>query len=286
MRYAISLMCVLAVPNALAQRGRAPSIPSQMTDKVTLPPEVLPSQLKDIGIDQRLNERVSTDLAFRDESGASVRLGQYLGRKPVVLALVYYQCPMLCNLVMNGALRSLRAVSLDAGRDFDVVFVSIDPSETPEQAAARHQEYTGKYRRPGSESGWHFLTGQEPEIRKLAAEVGFRYAFDPDSGQYTHASGIMILTPEGRLARYFYGVEYSARDMKFGLIEAASNRIGSPADKMMLYCFHYDPATGKYGVVIMNIIRLLGAGTVALLACFVLVQLRRDRLRGGVERRA
>ena len=280
------LLCVLVVPAALAQRGRAPSIPSQMTDRVALPPDVMPAQLKDVGIDQRLNERVSPDLAFRDESGVPVRLGQYLGRKPVVLALVYYQCPMLCNLVMNGTLRGLRAVSLDAGRDFDVVFVSIDPRETPAQAAARHQEYTAKYKRPGSETGWHFLTGQETEIRRLAAEVGFRYTLDPNTSQYNHASGIMILTPEARLARYLYGVEYSARDLKFAIMEAASNRIGSPVDQIMLYCFHYDPATGKYGVVIMNLIRLLGAATVALLAGFVVLQLWRDRTRSRVERMA
>jgi protein SCO1/2 len=257
-----------------------------MTETVALPADALPEQLKDVGIDQNLNARVTPDLAFRDESGTPVHLSQYFKGKPVVLALVYDQCPMLCNLVMNGTLRGLRAVSLDAGSDFDVVFVSIDPRETPSQAAARHKEFTGKYKRSGSERGWHFLTGQEHEIRKLAAEVGFRYTFDATNGQYNHASAIMILTPEGRLARYFYGVEYSARDLKFGIMEAASNRIGSPVDKIMLYCFHYDPATGKYGVVIMNVIRLLGAATVVLLAAFVIVQLRRDHSRRRVERMA
>jgi protein SCO1/2 len=237
----------------------------------------LPEPLRNVGIDQRLNEQAPLDLTFRDEAGKQVKLARYFDRKPVILSLVYYECPMLCTLVLNGMVRGFRAMNLNAGDQFEVVTVSFNPRETPELAAAKKKEYIKHYGRQGAEEGWHFLTGDEASIRKLAQAVGFRYAYDPKTGQYAHASGIMILTPEGRIAGYFYGVEYSARDLRLGLIEASAGKIGSPVDQVLLYCFHYDPTKGKYGLVIMNVMRLLGGATVLALGTFLFLMLRRDR---------
>ena len=265
------LLCAAVAWSQGRPGGNMPAIGStSMT-----PPDQLPPSLRDIGIDQRLNQQVSLSLEFVDESGRKVRLGDYFGRKPVVLALVYYECPMLCNLVLNGVLRSLRTLTLDAGRDFEVVAVSIDPREGPQLASARRATYLEKYNRAGST--WHFLTGREPSIRRLAQEVGYRYTWDEKTQQFAHASGIMVLTPEGRLSRYLYGVEYSAKDLRLGLVEASAHKIGSPVDRLLLYCFHYDPATGKYGMVIMNVLRAAGAATaLALVAAMVLLR-RRER---------
>lgn len=254
-----------------------PGGPVRSLGSAAMPPDQLPAALRDIGIDQKLGQPVSLDLPFRDESGRVVRLSEFFRTRPVVLALVYYDCPMLCHMVLNGLLRGLRAVPLNAGRDFDVVAVSIDPREGPELAGTRRRSYVEKYNRAGAESGWHFLTGDEPSIQQLAREAGFRYAWDEKAKQYTHAAGVMILTPDGRLARYFYGVEYSARDLKLGLIEASARRIGSPVDRILLYCFHYDPSTGRYGVAILNVIRTAGLATALALAGMILVLRRRER---------
>lgn len=237
----------------------------------------LPSQLRNVGIDQRLNEQVPLDLTFYDETGKQVRLSDYFGRKPVVLSLVYYDCPMLCTMILNGMLRSMRAIKLNVNEHFEVVTVSFDPREKPDLAAAKKAEYVKKYRRRGAAEGWHFLTGKEPSIRRLAQAVGFRYAYDPKTGQYAHASGIMILTPGGKLARYLYGIEYDARDLRLALVEASAGKIGTPVDQVLLYCFHYDPATGKYSLLIMKVIRVAGTATVLALAMFMFVMLRRDR---------
>ena len=230
-----------------------------------------------IGIEQRLNESVPLDLVFRDETGAQVRLGDYFGKKPVILSLVYLKCPMLCTLVLNGLVRSLRATSFDAGREFEVITVSFDPRETAETAATMKRVYMEEYRRPGAEQGWHFLTGDEASIARLTEAVGFRYKYDPESGQFAHASGIMVLTPKGRIAQYFYGLEYSARDLRLSLVESAENRIGSPVDQVLLYCFRYDPAKGKYGLVIMKALRVAGVGTVLGLATVILSLVYRQR---------
>ncbi len=236
-----------------------------------------PPLLRDVGLDQRLNEQAPLDLSFRDEVGRAVRLRDYFGKKPVVLSLVYYECPMLCTMVLNGLLRSLRAIRFDAGNQFQVVIVSIDPRETPAIAAAKKETYLGQYRRAGASEGWHFLTGAEPEIQQLARAVGFRYAYDPKTGQYAHASGVIVLTPEGKLSRYFYGIEYSARDLRLGLVEASANKIGSAVDQVLLFCYHYDPLTGKYGLIIMNLLRAAGVATVLALGSFVVVMFRRER---------
>ena len=241
----------------------------------------LPPVLRNVGIEQRLNQQVPLNLAFRDEAGNTVQLGDYFHGKPVILSLVYYDCPMLCTLVLNGLVRALRAISLNAGPQFTVVTASFDPRETPALAAAKKREYLGRYRRGGAEAGWHFLTGDEPSIQILTRAAGFSYAFDPKTSQWAHASGIMVLTPEGKLARYFYGVEYSARDLRLALVEASANKIGSPADQFLLFCFHYDPATTKYGLAIMNLIRAAGAATAFGVGALLFILFRRDRRAHG-----
>jgi protein SCO1 len=236
-----------------------------------------PAALRGVGIDQLLNEQVPLDLMFRDEAGKSVRLGDYFGKKPVILALVYYRCPMLCTLTLNGLERTMRVMPFDVGDQYTIVTVSFDPRETPDLAAAKKQEYLAHYERPGGAAGWHFLTGEESSIRRLTAAVGFHYNYDPQSGQYAHTTGLVVLTPQGKIARYFYGVEFSPRDLRLSLVEASANKIGSPVDEILLFCFHYDPATGKYGLVIMRVIQFAGAMTVLALGSFIAMMMLREK---------
>lgn len=236
-----------------------------------------PPMLREVGIDQKLGAPLPLDLTFRDERGETVQLQQYFGEKPVILSFVYYECPMLCTQVLNGLLESLRTVSFDVGKQFEIVTVSFDPGETPKLAADKKASYVKQYKRAGAEQGWHFLTGDTASIRQLTQAAGFRYTYDPATDQFAHASGIMVVTPQGKMARYFYGIEYSGRDLRLALVEAAENKIGSPVDALLLYCFHYDPLTGKYGIVIMNVLRLAGVATVMALGTFMLVMFRRDR---------
>jgi protein SCO1/2 len=239
-----------------------------------------PQQLRDVTIDQRLDEQVPLALSFRDESGETVTLGKYFDGRPVILALVYYECPMLCTLVLNGLVSALRTLSFNAGEEFEVVTVSFDPGETAALAAAKKQNYLRSYSRQGAEDGVHFLTGEAAAIESLARSVGFRFRYLPDIDEYAHGAAIMVLTPQGKIARYFYGVEYPPRDLRFALIEAAENRIGSPVDQLLLYCYRYDPSSGRYTAVVMNIIRLGGVLTVVALSAFMLVMWRRDARRG------
>jgi protein SCO1/2 len=241
--------------------------------------EARPSLLHDVGFDQRLHEQVPLDLVFRDEAGRAVQLSDYFGTKPVILTLAYYECPMLCPLVLSALLKSLRTLSFDVGDQFNVLTVSIDPRDTPALAATKKTTYLQGYLRPGAAEGWHFLTGEATSIERLTEAVGFRYAYDAETGQYAHAAGIMVLTPQGRIAHYFYGIEYSPRDLRLALVEASANAIGSPVDQVLLLCYRYDPATGRYGIVIMNVVRLAGLATVLALATSVLVMLRRERPR-------
>jgi protein SCO1/2 len=233
--------------------------PPPMSREITA--EGKPRMLEGVGIDQRLDAQIPLDLKFNDEDGRPVTLADYFGKRPVVLALVYYSCPMLCNQVLNGLTGSMDTLSFDIGREFEVVTVSFDPRETPELAREKKKTYIKWYKRDGAAGGWHFLTGAKHEIEKLTEAVGFRYRYDPATNQFAHGSGIMIATPQGRLARYFYGIEYAPRDLKLGLIDASENRIGSAVDKVLLFCYHYDPAAGKYGPVVMNMIRLGGGVT-------------------------
>jgi protein SCO1/2 len=234
-------------------------------------------QVERLGIDQRLDEELPLNLVFTDEQGQQVKLEQYFGVRPVVLTLVYYECPMLCTQVLNGLVRSLRMLSFEMSRDYEVVTVSFDPRETPQLAAAKKSEYTKALGKPGAETGWHFLTGTQDQIDQLAKAVGFRYEFDERSGQYIHAAGIVVLTPTGRLARYFYGIEYSTKDLRLGLIEAANEQIGNPVDQLMLLCFSYDPASGKYTLAVLKTLRLAGGLTVLAIGLYVFLTLRRER---------
>jgi protein SCO1/2 len=239
--------------------------------------ETIRAIFKDVGFDQRLNAQVSLDLVFRDETGRAVRLGDYFGDKPVILSLVYYNCTTLCPMILDGLVRSLTPLSFDIGKQFAMLTVSFDPRETPAQAAAKKTEYVRRYRRPGAADGWHFLTGEEAAIRRLTDTVGFRYLYDEKTDQFAHAAGILMLTPQGKVARYFYGFDFSPRDLRLGLIEAAANTIGTPIDQVLLLCYHYDPRTGQYGLVVMNTLRLAGLATVLALGTFIVVMLRRDR---------
>ncbi|GBD24913.1 hypothetical protein HRbin30_00227 [bacterium HR30] len=252
-----------------ANAVRLPSSTGEGTQSVPL--------LQQVDFEQRLGTQVPLELTFRDETGQPVRLGDYFQGKPVILTLSYYECPMLCTLVLNGLVSALRALRFDLGKEFVAINVSFNPRESAELAAAKKATYLKEYRRPGAEAGWHFLTGDEASIRALTEAVGFRYAWDEKYQQYAHATGLVVLTPGGRIARYFYGVEFSPRDLRFGLIEAADGKIGSPVDKVLLYCFHYDPATGRYSAIALNSIRIGGVITLVALVTFIVVMVRRER---------
>ena len=240
--------------------------------------------LRDVGIEQHLDAQLPLDAVFRDEQGHEVKLGDYFKDRPVVVMLVYYRCPMLCTQVLNGFLKSSQAVPLQIGRDYQVVTVSFDPRETPELAAEKKSSYVRAYRRDGAADGWHFLTGDRQSIDRLTKAVGFRYHFDPKSDQFAHASGIALATPDGRLARYFYGIEYSPDDLRLGLVESSSGRIGSLVDQVLLLCYHYDPLTGKYGLAIAGVLRTAGVLTVLVLGSFLVVMYRRERRRPKLMR--
>ncbi|MDQ1591073.1 MAG: hypothetical protein QOG71_1700 [Pyrinomonadaceae bacterium] len=247
----------------------------------------VPFALKDVGIEQRLNEQVPLDLSFRDEAGRTVRLGDYFGKRPVVVSLVYYNCPKLCNLVLNGLVGGLKTLPYTVGKEFDVVTVSFDPRESAADAAKKKEVVLHDYGRAADaasfDAGWHFLTGDKSQIDALANAVGFKYAFDTATNQYAHASGVMLATSQGKLSHYFYGIEYAPRDLKLGLVEASQGKIGSAVDKLTLYCFHYDPTTGKYGPAIMNIMRVTGVVTVVGLVVLIMVLQRRRRREGDGE---
>jgi len=245
-----------------------------------------PIPLRDVEFDQRLNSQIPLDLSFTDERGVPVQLRQYFGGKPIILNFVYYKCRDLCPLLLDGMVRTLRAVSFDIGTEFNVLTVSIDPHDSTALAAAQKRDFLARYGRPGSETGWHFLTGEEPAIRKLAEAVGFHYSFDATTGEFAHATGIVLLTPTGKTSRYFYGIEFSPRDVRLGLVEAAEGKIGTPIDQLLLFCYHYDPVTGKYGPFVTNLVRLGGFITAIGLAGFILWMLRRERAQAAAARRA
>jgi protein SCO1 len=264
-RFLIFLSCVVVLLACGVSTELMAAVPAGAPTSTSLPP-----LLRDVGIDQKLNSQVPLDLAFRDETGSEVRIGQYFGQKPVVLVLAYYDCPMLCTIVLNGLLHSLKELKYNVGQEFEVVTVSFDPTEKPSLAAAKKAIYVGLYGRPNAGAGWHFLTGDEPSIHQLTQAVGFRYNYDPRTKQYFHATGIMVLTPEGRLARYFYGIQYPTGNLRLGLVEASQGKIGSPVDQVLLYCSQYDPATGKYSVIVSHVLKLAALATVLSLGGLVL----------------
>ena len=241
-------------------------------------PAQSPAQvIQQVAFEQKINQPLPLNLTFQDESGRPVLLGDYFGRRPVVLALVYYECPMLCTFVLNGLVKSLKVLKFEPGREFDVVIVSFNPAETPALAAEKKAAYLRDYGRAATAAGWHFLTGEPEAIAALTDAVGFRYLYDTKSEQFAHASGIMVATSEGKLFRYFYGIEYAPRDLRLALVEASAGKLGTVVDQVLLYCFHYDPETGKYGVLINRIIRLAGTGTVLALGIFLFMMFRRER---------
>src|ERR1700722_1379626 len=255
------ILAGIAAGNARAQQATTPEI------------------LNRVGISQNLNTQIPSDLAFRDEDGNPVRIGDYFGKKPIVLSLVYFDCPALCTEVLNGELRTMKAISLDLGKDFEAVTVSFEPKDTPALAKAKRDVYAGQYGRPDAAEHWHFLTGDQPSIDALTNVVGFHYAYDSAIRQYAHAAAIMVLTPEGRIDRYFYGVVYPGLDVRLGLVEASEGEIGTVTDHAILYCYQYDPMTGKYGVIVINVLRAAGVLTVLILGIFMTLMFLRERKR-------
>ena len=242
-----------------------------------------PAQLKNVGIDQKLDSKLPLDAHFKDEAGRDVRLGDYFGKRPVVLALAYYDCPMLCTQVLNGMVRALKVLTFTPGQEYDVVVVSFDPREKPPLAAEKKVVYLRQYGRPETSKSWHFLTGDIADIKALTNAVGFRYYYDVHTSQYAHASAVYVVTADGHMSRYYYGIEYAPKDLRLGLIEAAQNKIGNPVDQLLLFCYHYDPSTGKYTPIAMNVLRAAGGATVFALGGFILVMLIRDRKSGATD---
>jgi len=283
---ALQFRTAAAVVVALSWASIASAQPSA---PLSVPPPSAVMQipiLKEVGLDQKLDAQVPLDLKFSDEQGREVTLGSLFGHRPVVLALVYYECPMLCTEVLNGLVSALQTIAFNAGNEFDIVAVSFDPGETPALAAQKKALYVKRYGRPGAETGMHFLTGREDAIHALTSAVGFRYQYDPSTDQFAHTAVLTVLTPAGHVSRYLYGIEYQPRNLRLALVEAADGKIGTAVDKALLYCYHYDPETGKYGLAIMNLVRLGGIMTVAAAVSFIVLNLRRQPQARAVVRTA
>jgi protein SCO1 len=257
-----------------------------MGPPVVAPATPPPQILNNISIEQKLNGQVPLDLPFTDENGRAVKLGDYFGTKPVVLALVYYDCPMLCTEVLNGMVSAFSVLKFDIGKGYDVVTVSFDPREKPELAAAKKATYLRRYGRPGAEQGWHFLTGQQAAITALARAVGFHYQWDTQTQQFAHATALMMLTPQGKIAQYYYGVEYSPKDLRLGMVEASQGHVGTLVDQVLLYCYHYDPRTGRYGAIIARVMQIAGGITVVLLGGFLIAMFKLEPKRSTAGRAA
>jgi protein SCO1/2 len=268
-------LIAVAVTTASAQSNVPGVNPSPLP-----PSSQTPSVLADVRFDQRLNERLPLETRFKDDEGRDVALGDYFGAKPVVLAFVYYECPMLCTQVLNGLTTSLMILTETVGREFDVVAISFDARETPALASGKKKSNLDRYKRPESAAGWHFLTGDEAAIKAVTDAAGFKFVWDEPTQQFAHPSGIIVATPDGKLSRYFFGIEYAPRDVKFALIESSAGRIGNAIDQLLLYCYHYDPASGSYGFIAMGAVRVGGALTVLALVGFVVVSIRRE-MRAG-----
>jgi protein SCO1/2 len=271
-----------AVQQLNAQMAGGPATAGYRQEPGTVSSQV-PQALREIGFDQNIDRRVPLDTTFRDESGAAVRLGDYFRKKPVVLVFAYFDCPMLCTQVINGLSSALGVMSLNPGADFEIVTVSFNPHDTPASATAKKAVYLERYKRPGAAGSWHFLTGDQPQIERLTRAAGFRYVWDAETQQYAHPSGVIVLTPDGRLSKYLFGVEYGARDLRLAIVEASEGKVGTPVDALLLYCYHYDPMTGRYGLVIMRAVRIAGAATVLALGAFIVVMVRREREPGTVN---
>ena len=247
-----------------------------MTNGIMSPPaNVRPPGLKNVGMRQNLNQPIPVNLTFTDDLGRTVRLGDYFGKKPIILNLVYFTCPMLCGEVLSGLENSLRMMKFEVGKEFDVITVSFDPHDTPEVAAKKKSEFLRRYKRPGAEQGWHFLVGHQDSIDSLTRAAGFDYEYDPKTRQFAHTAAILILTPEGRIAQYYYGIEYPPKDLRLGLVEAGAGQIGNVVDALLLYCYHYDPEQGKYSATILRVLRLAGVATMLFIGTLIFVMIRR-----------
>ena len=244
-----------------------------------MPASTIPAPLREIGFDQNIDQLVPLDVPFRDEAGRTVQLGDYFGKRPVVMVFAYYDCPMLCTQVINGLSTALNVLALEPHQDFEIVTVSFNPKDTPATAAAKKAIYLERYKHAGAAAGWHFLSGDQPSIDRLTKAAGFRYAWDAATKQFAHPTGVIVLTPEGKLARYLFGIEYGPRDLRFALVEASAGKVGTPVDSLLLYCYHYDPMTGRYGLMVMRTLRLAGIATVLALGSFIVVMIRRERKR-------
>lgn len=270
----VLMLCLLT--SATSAFGQA------MTQGIMSPPaSVRPPGLRNVGIEQHLDEQIPPGLVFRDETGKAVRLGDYFGKRPIILNLVYYQCPMLCGEVLSGLTSALRVLKFDVGKEFDVLTVSFDPQETPELAAAKKAEYLKRYGRPSAAAGWHFLTGPQESIDALTKAAGFQYQYDSATKQFAHTTAIVVLTTEGKISQYYYGIEYPPRDLRLGLVQASQNRIGTVVDQVLLYCYHYNPDTGKYGAVISRILQLAALATMLAVGILLAVLFRREAAPGG-----
>ncbi len=265
-----SVLAILAIGLSIAAHGQ-----NMSTGLLSPPANVRPPGLKNVGIQQNLDGQIPPDLIFKDETGKTVRLGDYFGQKPIILSLVYYKCPMLCGEVLSGLTSALKVLKFNIGDEFNVLTVSFDPKDTPEIGAAKKAEYMERYKRPGTAAGWHFLTGPQDSIDALTKAAGFQYQYDPKTEQFAHSTAIMILTPQGKIAQYYYGVEYAPKDLRLGLIQASENKIGTVVDEILLYCYHYDPTTGRYGAVISRILQLSALATVLMLGLLLVILIRR-----------
>lgn len=281
---AAAMSCVLTVAAQKAQHYDSPLYSPKIYDPAAAASATsgLPEALKTVGIEQKLGEQLPLDTEMKDETGKIVKLGSFFNNgRPVIIALVYYECPMLCNQVLNGLTGSLKGINLNVGKDFDVVAISFDAREfdAPEIAKAKKDGYIERYGRPGSENGWHFLTGTQASIDAVTKAAGFGYQWDEKTQQFAHAAAVMVTTPDGRLSHYFYGIDYAPRDLKFGLMESAENKVGNAAEKLLLYCYHYDPATGKYGLAILRVMRAGGILTLLALGTMGFIFWRRNKKR-------
>ena len=281
-RLQIPLIATALIALATTASGRAQNPgppPIGVDDK-----ERMGTILDRVGFDQKLGGVVPLDAEFRDENGRAVKLGDYFGKRPVVLDLVYYQCPLLCTQTLNGLTRSLKPLAPSIGKDFEVLTVSISPEEGPEMSRLKKAGYLKRYGRPGPEAaaGWHFLTGKKDQIDRLARSVGFRYNYNPRTRLYAHAAGIVVLTPEGKISRYFYGIDYPAKDLQFALVESSSGKVGTPIARILLLCYDYDAASGKYTLAILRLVRVFGGATAVGLAAYMALMFRRDRRAGAV----
>jgi len=272
MRFVAVLLALLTIATA--------QVWSQgMTQGIMSPPaNARPPYLTNVGIEQHLDAQVPADLAFTDDTGHPVKLGDYFSKKPLILNLVYYNCPMLCGEALAGLTGSMKMIKFDVGNEFEVLTVSFNPQETPQLAAEKKKDYLKRYGRPGAATGWHFLTGSPDSINALTKAVGFQYQYDAARNQYAHATAIMVLTPQGRISRYFYGVDFPPKDLRMGLVEASEGKIGNAVDQVLLYCYHYDPAAGKYGAVVSNMLKLGGALTILFIGVMILILIRLERI--------